>query len=77
MFPFLVNQTTQMINSVVDFIKVHIQIQIKYCNLLINTWKNLTYSQLQNGASMILRYIQDIGAVGLSFVMSFILSSSL
>ena len=25
-------------------IKVHIQIQIKYCNLLINTWKNLTYS---------------------------------
>lgn len=42
--PVLVNQTTQMINSVVDFIKVHIQIQIKYCNLLINTWKNLTYS---------------------------------
>ena len=36
--------------------------------------KSNLLSQLQNGASMILRYIQDIGAVGLSFVMSFILS---
>ena len=42
--PVLVNQTTQMINSVVDFYQSHIQIQIKYCNLLINTWKNLIYS---------------------------------
>ena len=73
--PVLVNQTTQMINSVVDFYQSpHTDTNqvLQFIDQYLE--KSNLLSQLQNGASMILRYIQDIGAVGLSFVMSFILS---
>ena len=63
-----------MINSVVFYQSPHTDTNqvLQFIDQYLE--KSNLLSQLQNGASMILRYIQDIGAVGLSFVMSFILS---
>ncbi|MGX7243630.1 AI-2E family transporter [Enterococcus quebecensis] len=73
--PVLIHQSWQMYNSVVQFYQNptddHNQLL-----MAINEYmaKSNLMSQIQNGASMILRYIQDIGSIGLSFVLSFILS---
>ncbi|MGX7200681.1 AI-2E family transporter [Enterococcus plantarum] len=73
--PVLIHQTAQMYNSVVHFYQNpgddHNQLLMIIDDYLE---KSNLMSQIQNGASVILRYIQDIGSLGLSFVLSFILS---
>lgn len=73
--PVLIHQSVQMYNSVVHFYQNptdnHNQLL-----MVINEYieKSNLMTQIQNGASMLLRYVQDIGSIGLSFVLSFILS---
>lgn len=73
--PILIHQSIQMYNSVVHFYQhprdTHNQLLIAIDNYLE---KSNVLTQIQNGASIILRYVQDIGSLGLSFVLSFILS---
>ncbi|MGX7329086.1 AI-2E family transporter [Enterococcus bulliens] len=73
--PMLINQTIQMVNSVVDFYEqtpaesndfyLFIQKYIEQFNIL---------GQLQKSATLILAYIQNFGKLATAIVMSFILS---
>lgn len=73
--PVLIHQSVQMYNSVIHFYQTptddHNQLLVVIDNYLE---KSNLMSQIQNGASILLRYVQDIGSIGLSFVLSFILS---
>ncbi|OJG26251.1 membrane protein [Enterococcus caccae] len=73
--PILIHQSVQMYNSVIHFYQTptddHNQLLVIIDNYLE---KSNLMSQIQNGASILLRYVQDIGSIGLSFVLSFILS---
>ncbi|MHC5230048.1 AI-2E family transporter [Enterococcus sp. LJL99] len=73
--PVLINQTVQMYNSVLHFYQ-NPNDQNNQILMLIDSYLNKTnlISQIQNGATIVLRYIQDIGGIGISFVFSFILS---
>ncbi|MBO0472076.1 AI-2E family transporter [Enterococcus sp. DIV0242_7C1] len=73
--PILAKQTVQMYNSVVHFYQ-NPDNNDNQLLMIIDDYlekSNLT-AQIQNGASMLLRYVQDIGSLGLSVVLSFILS---
>ncbi|WP_430603537.1 membrane protein [Enterococcus sp. DIV0724b] len=73
--PVLIHQSVQMYNSVIRFYQTptddHNQLLMVIDNYLE---KSNLMSQIQNGASILLRYVQDIGSIGLSFILSFILS---
>lgn len=73
--PVIANQTSQMFNSVLNFYQ-NPENNTNQLLQMIDQYleKSNLMSQLQNGATILLRYIQDIGAVGVSFVFSFILS---
>ncbi|MBO0440629.1 AI-2E family transporter [Enterococcus sp. DIV0869a] len=73
--PVLIHQSVQMYNSVVHFYQNPTDDHNQLLTI-INDYieKSNLMTQIQNGASMILRYIQDLGSLGLSFVLSFILS---
>lgn len=73
--PVLIHQSIQMYTSVIHFYQTptdsHNQLLIVIDQYLE---KSHLLSHIQNGASIILSYVQDIGSLGLSFVLSFILS---
>lgn len=73
--PVLAKQTIQMYNSVVHFYQNPANSDNQLLAVIDDYLEksNLT-SQIQNGASTLLRYVQDIGSLGLSVVLSFILS---
>ncbi|MEI5995220.1 AI-2E family transporter [Candidatus Enterococcus mansonii] len=73
--PVLIHQSVQMYTSVVRFYQNPTDDHNQLLTI-INSYieKSNLMAQIQNGASLILRYIQDIGSLGLSFVLSFILS---
>lgn len=73
--PVILNQSIQMYNSVLHFYQ-NPNDQDNQILMFIDSYLNKTnlISQIKNGATILLRYIQDIGGIGISFVFSFILS---
>ena len=73
--PVIFNQTIQMYNSVLHFYQ-NPNDQNNQILMLIDSYLNKTNltAQIQNGAGIILGYLQDIGGIGVSFIFSFILS---
>lgn len=73
--PVVIHQSIQMYNSVSKFYQNptddHNQLL-----MIIDTYleKSNLMSQIQNGASIILGYVQEIGSLGVSLFLSFILS---
>ncbi|MDA9472096.1 AI-2E family transporter [Enterococcus sp. 5H] len=73
--PVVIHQSIQMYNSVSKFYQNpaddHNQLL-----MIIDSYleKSNLMSQIQNGASIILRYVQEIGSLGVSLFLSFILS---
>jgi len=73
--PVLIHQSVQMYNSVIHFYQTPTDDHNQFLVIIDNYLeKSNLMSQIQNGASILLRYVQDVGSIGLSFVLSFILS---
>lgn len=73
--PVIAHQTSQMFQSVLSFYQNPENDNNQLLQMIDQYLeKSNLITQLQNGAAILLRYIQDIGAVGVSFVFSFILS---
>ncbi|MEX1446628.1 AI-2E family transporter [Enterococcus sp. C76] len=73
--PMLIHQTFDMIQSVIDFYEHQPKDAdpvLQYIHNYIE--RNDFFEQLQNGASIALGYLQDIGKLAVAFAMSFILS---
>ncbi|WP_113826593.1 AI-2E family transporter [Enterococcus faecium] len=73
--PMLIHQTFDMIQSVIDFYEHQPKDAdpvLQYIHTYIE--RNDFFEQLQNGASIALGYLQDIGKMAVAFAMSFILS---
>ena len=71
----LIHQTFDMIQSVIDFYEHQPKDAdpvLQYIHNYIE--RNDFFEQLQNGASIALGYLQDIGKLAVAFAMSFILS---
>ena len=73
--PVLIHQTFDMIQSVINFYE-HQPKDADPVLLYIHNYieRNDFFEQLQNGASIALGYLQDIGKLAVAFAMSFILS---
>ncbi|MTD42192.1 AI-2E family transporter [Erwinia sp. CPCC 100877] len=73
--PIIIDQSVQMYDSVVHFYQNPADNQNQLLQIIDDYLEqsNLT-AQIQNGASLLLHYVQNIGSLGLSFVLSFILS---
>ncbi len=73
--PVLIHQTFDMIQSVIHFYE-HQPKDADPVLLYIHNYieRNDFFEQLQNGASIALGYLQDIGKLAVAFAMSFILS---
>jgi len=73
--PVIARQTSQMFQSVLTFYQNPANEKNQLLQMIDQYLeKSNILTQLQNGAAILLRYIQDIGAVGVSFIFSFILS---
>lgn len=73
--PMLIHQTFDMIQSVINFYEHQPKDAdpvLQYIHTYIE--RNDFFEQLQNGASIALGYLQDIGKMAVAFAMSFILS---
>ncbi|MFD2306265.1 AI-2E family transporter [Enterococcus termitis] len=73
--PILIHQTAQMYNSVVHFYQ-NPENNHNQLLMIIDSYleKSTLTTQIQNGAGMLLHYVQDLGSLGLSVILSFILS---
>ncbi|EOH89739.1 AI-2E family transporter [Enterococcus villorum] len=73
--PLLIHQTVDMIQSVINFYEHQPKDAdpvLQYIHTYIE--RNDFFEQLQNGASIALGYLQDVGKLAVAFTMSFILS---
>lgn len=59
--PMLIHQTFDMIQSVINFTSISQKMQILFYNISILILSETIFEQLQNGASIALGYLQDIG----------------
>lgn len=73
--PILIDQSVQTYDSVVKFYQNPADNQNQLLQIIDDYLEQSNLmTQIQNGASILLHYVQNIGSLGLSFVLSFILS---
>lgn len=73
--PVLVNQSVQMVTSLVDFYEQEPKNADSFFRFIHNSMQQFDIlDNLQNGATLILSYVQNFGKIAFAVVMSFILS---